>query len=148
MKSTFKRCAKHLGKQHKGVGGLYFIFSNIVAAVIMTTSLQLSWDSQVVAMADNLSYITSINTSAYSYISNVAPFNLANPSIPTKSGGTYKPLDDFNTMLEYAGISADGASSVRVTWDGNKATVQFGAVETTIGTTIYPHQQESNIESY
>lgn len=135
-------------QQHKGIGGLYFTFTSIISAVIMTLSLQLSWDSQAVAIADNLAYIASVNTTVNSYIANVPAYDSVNPSIPLKSGGNYEPLRDFNEMIVNAGISPTGASVCDVKWTGSGAYIKMGEFETTLGTKVRPHQQESVIESY
>lgn len=139
---------KYIHVEHKGVGGLYFIFTNIICSVIMLTSLQLSWDSQAVAISDNLSYIVSINTTVHSYIANEPPFNGGNHTIPIKSGGYYSPLNDFNSMLIQSGISKEGASNFKVIWDGNTAYIQIGEFKTSLGTKVRPHEQKSTIENY
>ena len=137
-----------LYNEHKGIGGLYFLIVNLICAITMLTSLQLSWDSQVVAVSSNLSYIVSINTTVHSYIANVPAFDNVNPSIPIRSGGSYIPLNDFNTMLLQSGISKDGAGICRVVWDGSSARVQIGEFTTSLGSKIRPHEQKSAIENY
>lgn len=137
-----------LKSQHKGIGGLYFITVNIICSLIMVIALKLSWDSQAVAMADNLAYIASINTTVHSYIGNLGQYQLTNPSIPIKSGGTYNPLADFNEMLKKSGISASGTTSCEVVWTGNKTYIQFGEFTTSLSTKVRPHRQESVIEDY
>lgn len=139
---------KILNQDHKGIGGLYFIMTNIICAMIMVIALQLSWDSQAVAMADNLAYITSINTTVHSYIGNVPSFNRTNPTITTRNGGSYSPLNDFNKMLRDSGISRTGASICTVRWTGSKTYIQIGEFETSLGTKVRPHQQESTVENY
>lgn len=145
MKS--KKLLGLLKQEHRAIGGLYFLTTNIICAVILIVILQLSWNSQVVAMSDNLAYITSINTTVHSYLSNLAAYESINPSIPVKkTGGFYSPLDDFNRMIQEAGIS-NGASSCEVKWDGRRTYIQIGELETSLGTKITPHRQESIIEN-
>ena len=142
-----KKLLNLLKQEHRAIGGLYFLTTNILCALILITVLQLSWNSQVVAMADNLAYITSINTSVHSYLANLQPYSTTNPSIPIKkTGGYYNPKDDFNRMIRQAGIS-NGASTCEVKWDGRKTYVQMGELETSLGTKITPHRQESIIEN-
>lgn len=138
-----------LNKNHSGIGGLYFLTSAICCSVIMLIALQLSWDSQAVAMADNLAYITSINTTVVNYTIKNEDFNTPNPSIPKSNGGTYEPLKDFNNMLKDCGLSDSGSSVCYVTWNENKkqSTVQFGEFKTSLGTYVKPHRQESTIEN-
>lgn len=133
--------------KHKGAGGLYFITVNIICSMIMLICLKLSWSSQVVAMADNLAYIASVNTTVTSYVSNVNSFTSTNPNIPNKKGGYYNPLNDFNTMLKESGLSQTGTATCEVTWTGNKTYIQFGEFETSLGTIVRPHRQESIIEN-
>ena len=142
------RVKRFLNQDHDGVGGLYFLTVNIICAVIMLICLQLSWDSEAIAISDNLAYITSINTTVNSYVNNKESFTSVNPSITKNAGGDYSPLNDFNSMLAQAGISRGGASSCKVTWDksGRKTTIQFSEITTNLNTKITPHRQESIIE--
>ena len=139
---------KVLNQEHIGLGGLYFVLTNILCAIIMVISLQLSWDSQAVAMSDNLAYIVSINSTVHSYVGNVDPFNSTNPSISMRSGGTYSPLNDFNRMIRQSGISTSGSSVCTVKWDGHRTYIQMGEFTTSLGTKVRPHRQESVIENY
>lgn len=133
-------------QDQKGVGGLFFIFTSIAGALIMTVSLNLSWSSQAVAMADNLSYIVSINTAVHSYTSREEPFYGTNPVIKRTDGSFYSPLDDFNSMIISLGIASEPASSVFVEWDGKESFVQVGSFKTKLGNTVTPHRQSSAIE--
>lgn len=146
-----KKIKSIFNQEHKGIGGLYFLITNIICAVIMVIALQLSWDSQAVAMADNLAHIVSINTTVHCYTSNAPAFKeeIKKPdsSILTKYGVNYSPLDDFNKMIKQSGISSTGASECEVTWTGNRAYVQMGPFKTSLGTKVRPHQQESVIEN-
>lgn len=141
-----------LNKKHKGIGGLYFITTNIICAAIMVLALKLSWDSQVIAMSDNLSYIVSINTTVNCYIGNIDPFEKeikeTDSPIKLKSGKGYNPLSDFNNMLKESGLSQNGASRCKIKWTGNKTYIQIGEFETSLQTKVRPHQQESVIENY
>ena len=143
-----KKIKTIFNQKHKGIGGLYFMTTNIICALIMVIALQLSWDSQAVSMADNLSYIVSINTTVHSYVGNIPAFEKTNPTIAIKNGGNYNPLADFNKMIKQSGISANGASQCKVKWTGSKAYVQIGSFKTSLGTEVRPHQQESVIENY
>lgn len=143
-----KKITHIFNQNHKGVGGLYFVTTSIICSMIMTISLQLSWDSQVVSMADNLAYITSINTTVSSYVNKMDPYEVTNPVIYLNSGGTYEPLKDFNQMLKDSGISTEGSSYCQVKWTGRKTYIQFGPFKTSLNTEVAPHRQESIIENY
>lgn len=135
-------------EEHNGVGGLFFVTTNIICAFIMTISLQLSWMSQAVAMSDNLAYIVSINSTVHNYVGNIPAYDKTNPAIPVKSTGkTYNPLSDFNNMLSQAGIARKGSSTAKVVWTGKATYVQFSEFETVLGSKVRPHQQESIIEN-
>lgn len=135
-----------LTKKHKGIGGLYFITTSIICAAIMTISFQLSWDSQVVAMANNLAYITSINATVNYYVNDIESFESYNPSTQLNNGENYSPLKEFNKMLKDAGLSQNGSSTCRVKWDGKETKIKFGEFKTSLNTYVKPHQQESIIE--
>ena len=148
MKERMNKIKNIMNSNHDGFGGLYFIFTNMACAFIMFIALQLSWDSQAVAMADNLAYIANINVAVNSYTTKTEPFDsLVNPSIKKSKGGEYKPLNDFNNMLISTGLTKNGGSSTcTVSWTGTKAYSQFGEFETSLGTKVRPHRQESIIE--
>lgn len=146
MKNSLKNA---LTSKHSGYGGLYFVTTNIICAFILTISLQMSWMSQAVAMADNLSYIVAINTTVHNYISNVPSYtNVVNPSVPIRTGGNYLPLNDFNKMLQQTGLSTSGTSSCTVSWNGRATTVQMESFRTILGTYVKPHKQNAVIENY
>lgn len=146
-------------KEHKGIGGLYFISTSIICSIILSFTLQFSWASQASAMADNIAYIVSINCSAYSYLDNRDSYIAINPNYPSEFGSRYYPLDDFNSMAKKAGLTENGANEIIVTWRGNgygndntmphnSAKVQIGEFETSLGLTIKPKEQSSVIENY
>lgn len=141
------KCFEKLKEKHKGIGGLYFITTNIICSFIMVIALQLSWNSQVVAMADNLLYIASINHTVNNYIANTEPYD-EQTYYPSENSDTYNPLNDFNNMLKSAGLSKDGASECKVKWTGTKTYIQVSKFTTSLGTEVRPHQQESTIENY
>lgn len=136
-------------EEHHGAGGLYFIVTNIICALITTMVMALSFDSQVIAMADNLAYIVSINTSVYNYLSQENNYEKSNPSIEKGDGMYYYPLNDFNSMLKSTGLtnSNNAVSTVTVTWDGTYSTLQFGSFKNMMGRDITPHKQTSTILS-
>lgn len=140
-----------LENEHNGVGGLYFIFTTIICAFITVMVLELSWTSQAVAMADNIAYIVSINTTVHSYTGNVAPFerDFTNEStISTENKGNYNPLNDFNNMIKEAGLSKEGSKICSIKWTGKGTYIQFGEFETSLGIKVRPHEQQSIIEDY
>jgi hypothetical protein len=147
MKDGLKKC---LQSEHRGIGGLYFICTMVICAFILFSTVRLSWDSQAVAMADNLAYITSINVAVYGYVDNVTiPEGNYTGNLPQLTNHTYSPLSDFNTMLVQAGIAYGNSSrstQCKVSWNGRSATVQYGEFKTALGTYITPHEQESVIE--
>lgn len=138
-----------LFEEHSGVGGLYFVTTNMICAFILTITLQLSWTSQVVAMADNFAYITSLNTAAYSYVGGEPAYTTTNPAIYIDSADTYyRPLSDFNKMLADSGIRTSPVTTCLVTWDGRRATVEFGEFNTILNVNVRSHRQEAIIETY
>lgn len=146
MKDKINSINNLFSKEHSGMGGLYFITTNTICAVLMLTALQLSWNSEAVAMADNIAYIASINCTVNSYITETPAFTSTNPSIKKSKGGNYNPLQDFNTMLQEVGLSSSGSDSCDVSWDGRGTQIQFSEFETSLGTKVRPHRQESIIE--
>lgn len=138
-----------LNEEHKGFGGIYFLIINYLFAVIMSLCLQVSWQSQVVAIADNLAYIAATNTLVKSYVSNSSSYDSINPVIVTPNG-TYSPKSDFNQMLNTAGLSAGQVSRCRVIYDANKhkVRIQFGGFNTILGVRCTPHEQDTVIEAY
>lgn len=138
-------------QEHKGIGGLYFLTTNLICAVIMSLSLQLSWSSQVVAIADNLAYIACINTTVHNYIGHVDSYDEINPSINViATNSTYRTLDDFNRMINSAGISTSDSARCRVVWDdhSHQTRIQFSSFDTILGQKVKPHEQYSVIEDY
>ena len=142
---------KLLLSEHEGYGGMYFIISAIVCALLMTFSLRLSWESQAIAICDNFEKIVALNTSTNCYLSNYSDFNEINPIISNvKDGRTYSPLNDFNDMIYNAGISDTGANKITVIWESSEAkvTLQVSEVTLNFGDSITPHIQEAIIETY
>ena len=134
--------------EHVGIGGLYFISTMIICAFILFATVRLSWDSQAIAMADNIAYITSINVAVNGYVDRaIVPAGNYTGNLPFNNH-TYSPLDDFNQMIYAAGIASNPNSCdvCNVYFDGNQAVVQFGEFRTALNTYIRPHQQESVIE--
>ena len=137
-----------LNDEHRGYGGLYFVLTNIICAVITVISLRLSWTSQAVAMADNMAYIVSINTTVYNYINKEDPYTKVNPTLSKLDGTKYNPLNDFNQMARAAGVSTSNASTCTVTWDSHRTRIQIGQFDTILNVRVRPHNQESVIENY
>ena len=141
---------KIMYKEHNGYGGIYFMTISILCALLTIVILRLSWASQVIAMADNIAYITCINTAANSYTYNLESFDSTNPVLKSKSGDKYDPLKDFNSMMSSAGIKASAPTQCHVTWNKNtkKASLQIGTFKTsTFKMNITPHLQNSIIEN-
>lgn len=137
---------KELTKEHVGFGGVYFIIVSILCSFITVVALTLGYNSQVVAIADNIAYIVSINVTVESYSSHCDEYQGTNLAIPCVTGGTYNPLADFNKMMGDLHLMNSACSSVYIDWDGYSATVQFGGFENRLGSVITPHSQESTIE--
>lgn len=137
-----------LKEEHNAMGGLYFISVNILMAFILVISLHLSWSSQAVSMADNLSYLVSINCTVHNYVGKQPAYNKTNPVISKQGSGNYNPLADFNKMASDAGIAKEPASEIKVSWDGKRTTVQVGSFKTSLGDNVRPHVQNSTIENY
>lgn len=138
-----------LNRRHRGAGGVVFIFSSIIAAVIMTQTLSLSWAANAIAISDNYASIVTINTANKAYITNTRPVTGTNIKIrDTANGGLYSPLDDFNRMMLQSKIMTQPASSVKVSWNGKRAQLNFGKFKTRLGLSITPHQKASYIEEY
>ena len=139
---------KALNSEHSGIGGLYFISTMVICSFIMFLSVRLSWDSQAIAMADNLAYITCINVAVDGYIdSAVVPYGVYNGGLPFTSH-PYSPLADYNQMMVDAGLTtnSNACTECRVSFDGMRAVVQYEEFRTSLGTYVRPHQQESTIE--
>lgn len=136
-----------LNEEHNGFGGIYFLIINYLCAVIMSFCLQISWSSQAVAISDNLAYIAATNTLVRSYISNQGYYDQYNPIINTKSGN-YSPRNDFNHMLQTAGLASGHVDKCRVIYDPNKhkIRIQFGSFKTILGDYVTPHEQDTIIE--
>lgn len=143
MTNKMKEC-------HSGIGGLYFIVSMCICAFIMFAAVKLSWESQAVAISDNLAYIAAINIAANGYVDQVTlPAGTYNGDLPYPNH-PYNPLSDYNSMLRSAGIvdssPLSGCTDCHLVWDGHAAQVQFGPFRTTLGSYVMPHKQESVIE--
>lgn len=143
---------KVLMVHHGGVGGLYFICTMVICAFIMFAAVRLSWDSQAIAIADNVAYITSINTTINSYIDNADSYSGTYVgNLPNLTNHPYAPLLDFNQMMVSLGIvEGGGCDRVYVRWSNmptyGQSVLQYGSFQTKIGTWITPHEQESIIE--
>ena len=146
--ARYHRIKEILMESHSGIGGLYFVSVNILMAFILVISLHLSWSSQAIAMADNLSYLVSINCTVHNYVNKTPVYDRTNPTLPTANGGNYNPLSDFNQMARDAGILKENSTSIRVSWDGTQTSVQVGEFKTVLGDGIIPHLQNSTIENY
>lgn len=142
---------KIMTEEHSGMGGLYFLITNFVCAVIMTLSLQLSWQSQVISMADNLAYIACINTTIHNYIGNKDSYDAINPSIYVAArDGNYSPLADFNNMITSSGIATTSSPKCRVVWDKDekRTRILFESFSTILGSKVTPHEQDATIEDF
>ena len=72
-----------LNEEHKGIGGLYFIFSSIISAFILTNILRMSYSSNISTIINNSAFIVATDALAVSYINyessyetgGIAPFN-------------------------------------------------------------------------
>ena len=134
--------------KHRGFGGMYFITTCFIGVVIMFITFRLSWASNVASMANNLSYIASINTSVKNYVNKVEPYtSVRNPSVVNKADGVkYSTLEDVRTMFKEAKIASVMPSSVTVTWSGKETVVKVGSFKDVLGQTITPEAQQSVIE--
>lgn len=135
-------------QDHRGVGGLYFLITMMICSFILIATVRLSWDSQAISIANNLSQITAINVAVNGYLDNTKiPKGNYTGKLPLDNYD-YRPLTDFNNMLQDLGIitSSNKAKSCTVEWDGNNAKVQFGEFTTSLGSKIKPHEQNSIIE--
>lgn len=148
MKNFKKKINFMLNEEHEAIGGLYFLSVNILMSFILVICLHLSWSSSVIAMADNLAYIVSINCTVHNYLSNEAPYTRINPSIKINKGGTYNPLYEFNKMARDSGIMKSPATRIEVKWNGRRTQIQVGGFETVLGDMITPHVQNSTIENH
>ena len=146
-----------LKEEHKAIGGLYFLTTNYLMALILTLSLQYSWLSQSVAIADNLAYIAAVNTNITYYLNNSSYQDSHNPSITVQSDRSiYNPLNDFNNMIQSCGIAKDINGNTSFSSDChviyNPATrstrIQFAPFDTILGITVTPHEQQAIIEDY
>ena len=137
-------------KEHNGYGGIYFMTISIICALLTIVILRLSWASQVIAMADNIAYITCINTAANSYTYNLDSYNSTNPVLTSRSGDQYNPLSDFNSMMSSAGIKGSAPTECKVIWDksNKKLSLQIGTFKTSsFNMDITPHVQNAIIEN-
>lgn len=128
---------KVLKEEHRGFGGLYFTFTAIISAIIMSYSIQLSWTSNVVSMADNFAYISTYNAAAYMYKNQAPAMSYTTSISPT--------LDSFNKMLSDAGIGS-GSNTVVISWTGygsptEQLRLDFSSFKTKIGPDVKPHSQ-------
>lgn len=57
-----------LKEEHKGIGGLYFIFSSITCAFILTNILRMSYSSNVSEIINNGAFIVASDALAISYM--------------------------------------------------------------------------------
>lgn len=138
-----------LKQKHNGFGGVYFLIVSFILSSILILCFRTSWASQVVAMSDNLAYIATINTAVHCFTENLGRYE----GIDTGSGiGNYSPLNDFNQMLENAGIVEGNKfpNECRVIWDDQSktATIQFGKFKTFLNLEVRPHEQQAVIEEY
>lgn len=146
-----KTIRNRLSEIHSGYGGIFFMIVNFLCSVIMFYILRLSWDSQVIAISDNLAYIASVNTTVFNYTANKDSYVATNPSIYVRSDGTlYQPLADFNNMIHSVGIATSSCSQCTVVWDKSKGQtkLQFSSFDTILSTRVTPHQTDTVIEQY
>lgn len=139
---------KHFCQKHNGIGGLYFITTSIICSFIMTMALQLSWNSQAVAIANNVSNIVATNVAVHNYLNNSRSYVKLNPTINISSGGTYDPLNDFNQTLLDMGIMQEASDKCKVTWvnPGGTSEIEFNYFKTKLGTSVKPDPQKYIIE--
>lgn len=139
---------KFMKVKHTGFGGIYFLTSAFIAAVIMFLTFRLSWASNVASISSNLAYIASINTSVKNYVNKVDPYtSQTNPTVVNKSDGvTYSTLEDMKDMLRESKIAATMPSTVTVTWTGKQTVVKVGTFKDILGQDITPEVQQSIIE--
>lgn len=136
-----------LKQEHEGAGGMFFLTVSFACYIIMMWCLRLSWTSQAVAIADNLAYMTTINTTVHNYVEHKGSYNTTNPVINLRNGGSFNPLEDFNNMTSSIGIAKTKATECKVVWNGRQTSIQFGEFKTSLGITIRPHKQQSVIEN-
>ena len=138
---------KELKNEHVGIGGLYFISTMVICAFILLTVVKLSWNSQAVAIADNVAYITSINVAVNGYVDRATvPAGNYTGALPYPTH-QYSPLPEFNRMMTDLGVMKGQSTSCNVYFNGTQAVVQFGEFRTSLGSYVRPHQQESTIET-
>ena len=111
-------------------------------------ALQLSWNSQAVAIANNVSNIVATNVAVHNYLNNTASYTRLNPTINISSGGTYDPLNDFNQTLLDMGIMQEASDKCKVTWvnPGGTSKIEFNYFKTKLGTSVKPDPQKYIIE--
>lgn len=139
---------KLLKIKHRGFGGLYFLTSTFLAAVILFVSFRLAWISNVSSMASNFAYIASVNTSVKNYVNKVQPYSeQVNPTVINKSDGVaYSTLKDMQNMLKESKIASVVPKNVTVSWNGKQTVVKFGSFKDILGQEITPETQQSVIE--
>lgn len=139
---------KFMKIKHRGFGGLYFLTSTFLAAVILFFTFRLSWASNVASISNNLAYIASINTSVKNYVNKVDPYtSQVNPTVVNKSDGVaYSTLKDMQDMLKESKIASEVPNNVTVTWTGKQTVVKFGSFKDILGQEITPETQQSVIE--
>lgn len=140
----------NLKQKRKGIGGMFFISVSLICAFIMTFVINISRQSTIISMADNISHVIATNLAIHSFNTSSSSYNLnGNPSVKTADGGMYNPISHFTEISKSYGFMKEAPKTCRISWnDKNKSlTLEMGEFVTDWGKTIKPHTQTTKIEN-
>lgn len=151
LKTETSREIKH---SHKGYGGMIFMITSLLSGITMLYAVTLSWNSNAIAMADNIAYITTVSTANELYTGNVPSFTKedTNEIIKAPNGTIINPVGRYSDMLNSSRLikgATPNPTRYAIKWNKQKGTcsIQFQGFETTVGDIVTPHRQEAVIEN-
>lgn len=143
---------KTLNVEHKAIGGLYFIFTSIVCALIMTSVLKMSYSSQMITVMDNFAFIVATDCLTVSYNNDLDSYTVENGLIgPYGENSLYYDVESqFELLLSnYLSRSDINTTGFKVAYNKTSKTLrlQINTVEINrFDLKIKPHQQDVVIE--
>lgn len=151
---NFTKIKKKLNKEHSGIGGLYFLTSSVICSTVMFLCLKYSWTSQVIAICDNLAYITSINSTVYNKLNGYNSYSYTTiNNINLGQSEVYSPKNDFVDMLSGLNFAINPENiNFTIIWDKNREStaIQYSNIKVKFSDNsdiiITTHEQNAIIE--
>lgn len=145
-----KTLAYIANKEQSGMGGLFFLITTFLCAVILLITIGFSWLSTVQSTSNNIAFVVSMATTTYNYNTNQDSYHNTTGIVKKNGRGeTYNVMTAYNAYITEMGIAASGVEWVDITWDKptKTTTVKFGPFKANwFNFTVQPDPQATNIE--